>query len=119
LSVLTPIGLNTAMVEVRATQAADAEARRAQNRALRRAEDDVEEARARYGRVATEHGRVKVDLESQYEAALARLEALKQTQATASAAPKTLTEGDIAALVALTERAAASVGRADHDERRP
>jgi DNA invertase Pin-like site-specific DNA recombinase len=107
LTALTPVTLDTALIEVRAAQAADADVRRAQDRALRRAEDDVEEARTRYGRVAAEHSRVKVDLEAQYEAALTRLETIKQTLATAiSTAPRTVkvTDEDTAALVALTER---------------
>jgi DNA invertase Pin-like site-specific DNA recombinase len=105
LSVLTPVTLDIALGEVRAAQAAEAEVCRAQNRALRRAEDEVEDLRARHGRVAAEHGRVKVDLEAQYDAALARLETLRGTiAAAASTAPRIVTEADIAALLALTQR---------------
>jgi hypothetical protein len=46
-----------------------------------------------------------VDLEAQYEAALERLETLKQTPAASiSTTPRTVTEEDITALIALTER---------------
>src|SRR5262249_54127550 len=100
-----PASLDTALEEVRAAHAADAELRWAQNRALRRAEDEVAELRARHGRVAPEHSRVKVDLEAQYDAALGRLETLKQTYAPAmSSGPRTVTEADMAALFTLTER---------------
>jgi len=102
LALLTPVSIETALVEIRVSQAADAEIHRAQDRSVRRAEEDVEESRARYVRVAAEHSRVKVDLEAQYEAALIRREALKQAITTARAtALRVVTPDDATALLAL------------------